>query len=163
MILCRSRPAWVKDQVHLAVPHIVDEEALALTGKSKGKAKKNKKGGKKNLDMPKVKCFIFHKQGHFASQCPDKKKKSNTQMVGSAKVDEFSRNFDEEFCFIACMESTTGSSIWYIDSGASSHMTGQKRFFRDLQEGGTRIHVELGDDAWYQAQGVGTVSFERES
>ena len=36
-------------------------------------------------------------------------------------------------------------------------MTGQKRFFRDLKEGGTRIHVELGDDARYQAQRVGTV------
>ena len=42
-------------------------------------------------------------------------------------------------------------------------MTGQKRFFRDLQEGGTAIHIELGDDARYQAQGVGIVSFERES
>ena len=42
-------------------------------------------------------------------------------------------------------------------------MTGQKRFFKDLQEGGTGIHVELGDDARYQAQGVGTVSFQRES
>ena len=84
-------------------------------------------------------------------------------MAGSTEVDEFSRNFDEEFCLIACMESTTRSSIWYIDSGASSHMTGQKRFFRDLHEGGTGIHVELGDDARYQAQGVGTVSFERES
>ena len=47
-------------------PQIVDEEALALTGKSKGKAKK-KKGGKKNLGVSKVKCFIYHKQGHFAS------------------------------------------------------------------------------------------------
>ena len=47
-------------------PHIVDEEALALPGKSKGKAKR-KKGGKKNLDMSKVKCFISHKQRHFAS------------------------------------------------------------------------------------------------
>ena len=28
---------------------------------------------------------------------------------------------------------------------------------------GTRIHVELGDDARYQVQGVVTVSFERES
>ena len=84
-------------------------------------------------------------------------------MVGSAEVDEFSRNFNEEFCLIACMASTTGSSIWYIDSGASSHMTGQKKFFRDLQEGGTGIHVELGDDAQYSAQGVGTVSFQRES
>ena len=91
------------------------------------------------------------------------KKKSNTQMAGSAEVEDFSKNFDEEFCLIACMASTTGSSIWYIDSGASSHMTRHKRFFRDLQESGTRIHVELGDDARYQAQGVGTVSFKRES
>ena len=84
-------------------------------------------------------------------------------MAGCAEVDEFSRNFDEEFCLIACMASTTGSNIWYIDSEASSHKTGHKRFFRDWKEGGTWIHVELGDDAWYQAQEVGTVSFERES
>ena len=44
-----------------SAPQIVDEEALALTGKSKGKAKR-KKDGKKNLDVSKVKCFIYHKQ-----------------------------------------------------------------------------------------------------
>ena len=88
---------------------MVDEEALALTGKRKGKVERKKDG--KNLDVSKVKCFICHKQGHFASQCPDRKKKSNTMMVGSAKVEDFSRNFDEEFCLIACMASTTGSSI----------------------------------------------------
>ena len=89
----------------------MDEEALVVTGKSKGKGKK-KKGVKTNLDISKVKCFICHKQGHFASQCPDRKKKSNTQMVGSAKMDEFSKNFDQEFCLIACMASTIGSSLW---------------------------------------------------
>ena len=71
-------------------------------------------------------------------------------MAGSAKVDEFGRNFNEEFCLIACMESTTSSRIWYIDSEASSHMTGQKRFFKNLQEGGINIHVELGDNTRYQ-------------
>ena len=84
-------------------------------------------------------------------------------MARSAEVEEFSKNFDEDFCLIACMESTTGSSIWYINNGASSHITGHKRFFRDLQEGGRGIHVELGDDARYQEKGVGTVSFQRES
>ena len=99
----------------------MDEEALALTGKSKGKAKKNK-GGKKNLDMSKVKCFICHNQGHFASQCPDKNK-NNTQMAGSAKVEEYSKNFEEDFCLIACMASTTSNNVQYVDNGASCPMT----------------------------------------
>ena len=60
-----------------SAPQIVDEEALALARKRKGKEKK-KKGGKKNLDMSKVKCFICHKQGHFFSQFLNMKKKSNT-------------------------------------------------------------------------------------
>ena len=132
MILCKRRPAWVKDQAHPVVPHkIMDEEVISLTGKSKGKEKR-KKDGKKNLDVSKVKCFICHKQGHFSSQCPDRKKKSNTQMVGSTEVDEFNKNFDEELCLIVCMASTTGRSIWYIYSGASSHMTGHNIFFKYL-------------------------------
>ena len=43
-----------------SAPQIVDEEALALIGKSKGKAKR-KKDGKKNLDVSTVNCFICHK------------------------------------------------------------------------------------------------------
>ena len=43
-----------------SAPQIVDEEALALTWKSKGKEKR-KKDGKKNLDVSKINCFICHK------------------------------------------------------------------------------------------------------
>ena len=76
---------WDEEETHMgqgsgsssSAPQIVDEEALALTERSKGKAKR-KKDGKKNLDVSKVKRFICHKQGHFASQCLDRKKKSNT-------------------------------------------------------------------------------------
>ena len=53
----------------------MDEEGLALVSKGKGKQKK-KKGGKKNTDFSKVKCFQCCKMGHFASQCPEKKKKN---------------------------------------------------------------------------------------
>ena len=60
-----------------SAPQIVDEKALALIGKSKGKAKR-KKDGKKKLDVSKVKFFICHKQGNVSSQFPERKKKSNT-------------------------------------------------------------------------------------
>jgi hypothetical protein len=54
-------------------------ENLALVSKTKkGKGKVSKKGNKqgegqqfgKKRDMSKIKCYIFHKNGHFASQCP---------------------------------------------------------------------------------------------
>ena len=78
-------------------------------------------------------------------------------MVGSTKMEEFNRKFDEEFCLIACMEITTGRSISYIDGGGSSHLNRKKRFFQDLQEGETCICVELGDDERYQVQVVSIV------
>jgi hypothetical protein len=78
-------------------------------------------------------------------------------------VDEFAKSFEEDFCFIACMSSATVSDMWFVDSGASCHMTGRKEFFTRLQEGGVNLVIELGDDRRYKAQGVGTVSFQRES
>ena len=44
----------------------MDEEALALIGKSRGKENR-KKDGKNNLDVSNIKCFIYHKKGHFSS------------------------------------------------------------------------------------------------
>ena len=72
-------------------------------------------------------------------------------MAGSVEVEVFNKNFNEDFCLVVCMASTTGNNVWYVDSGASCHMTGQKTFFKSLQEGGLNLHVELGDDAQYEA------------
>jgi hypothetical protein len=42
-------------------------------------------------------------------------------------------------------------------------MTGRKEFFTRLQEGGVNLVTEIRDDRRYKAQGIGTVSFQRES
>ena len=140
----------------------MDEEGLYLARKGKGKEKK-KKGGKKNIEFSKVKCFQCHRMGHFTSQCPEKNKKNQSHMVASATVDEFSKSFEEDFCFIACMSSATVSNMWFVDNEASCHMIGCKEFFTRLQEGGVNLVIELRDDRCYKAQGVGTVSFQRMS
>ena len=62
-----------------------DEDTVALAAKGK-KKKVNRKGPKEGemkkqgveqqqRDMSKVKCFACHKFGHYAGQCPNRKKK----------------------------------------------------------------------------------------
>jgi hypothetical protein len=49
---------------------------------------------------------------------------------------------------------------WYVDSGASIHMTHEKSLFSrfQMQEGG--MSVEMGDDATYPMRGVGSIFFK---
>jgi hypothetical protein len=142
-----------------------EEENVALAAKGKNKSKKGSKGGNKQKgegkkDMSKVKCFACHKFGHYVGQCPNKKKK---QVAASADVEEFSHRFEKEYSLLVCLSSRVSStSIWYIDSGASRHMTGVREYFTDLTEIGD-LEVVLGDDSVVKVVGSGTISFQRES
>jgi hypothetical protein len=110
--------------------------------------------------MSKVKCFACHKFGHYAGQCPNKKKK---QRSSSTKMEEFSAKFDKEFSLVVCLSTrATHSSVWYIDSGASHHMTGVREHLIDLTQIGD-LEVVFGDDRVVKAVGSGTISFQRES
>ena len=54
-------------------------------------------------------------------------------------------------------------SVWFLDSGASFHLTRDKYLFSDLGEKDLGVHIEMGDDGRYSATGIETISFERES
>ena len=54
-------------------------------------------------------------------------------------------------------------SVWFLDSGASFHMTGDKDLLSDLDEKDLGVHIEMGDDGRYSETGIETISFERES
>ena len=52
--------------------------------------------------------------------------------------------------------------VWYLDSGASFHMTSDKNLFSALEEKDLKMRIEMGDDGRYSVSGVGTVAFQRE-
>ena len=119
---------------------------------------------------------------HYAVVCPEKKKGKNESMAASVEIEDFTDSFDREFGFIACESTSVGSpatevereyafpstsrassGIWYVDSGASCHMTGVCEYFSELSESGTDIEVVLGDDRVVRAVSVGKLTFQRES
>ena len=113
-----------------------DEENCALAAKArKGKGKKHPSKSEakgKKQDLSKVKCFHCHEHGHFATNCPQKKK--NKQAAGSIAGEALASKFEMDFSFIACLVSRYMGLVWYLDSGASFHMTGDKELFSDLEE-----------------------------
>eukprot|EP00253_Pinus_taeda_P006996 PITA_06996 len=140
-----------------------DEENCALAAKAKkGKSKKASQSGAKGKkqDMSKVKCFHCHQHGHYATNCPQKKK--NKQAVGSVGGEALASQFELDFSLIACLVSSVMGSVWFLDSGASFHMTGDRDLFSDLEDNDLGVHIEMGDDGRYSVTGIITISFERE-
>eukprot|EP00253_Pinus_taeda_P028092 PITA_28092 len=128
--------------------------------------KKSKKGSEegsegKKQDMSKVKCFHCHQHGHYATNCLQKKK--NKQAAGSAVGEDLALQFELDFSLIACLVSIVMGSVWFLDSGAPFHMTGDRDLFSDLDKKDLGVHIEMGDGDRYSATSIGTISFERES
>ena len=49
-------------------------------------------------------------------------------------------------------------SVWYLDSGASFHMTGDKELFSDLEEKDLHMHIEMGDNGKYSVTRLGMIT-----
>jgi hypothetical protein len=56
----------------------------------------------------------------------------------------------------------TPSSVWYIDSGASSHMYSVREYFNDLTDYGIKLEIVVGNNTIVREAGRGTISFHRE-
>eukprot|EP00253_Pinus_taeda_P024794 PITA_24794 len=139
-----------------------DEENLALASKArkrKGKAshfKSNSSHGGKKGDMSKVRFFNCHKMGHYATNFPSKKSKGSSEgLEGEALASQF----EMDFTFIAFMVSSMMGCVWYLDSGASFHMTGDKKLFSALEEKDLKMRIEMGDVGRYSVSGVGMIYF----
>jgi len=64
-----------------------------------------------------------------------------------------------DFTLIACMVSSMMGCVWYLDNGASFHVTIDKSLFSALEEKDLKMRIKMGDDGRYSVSGVGMVAF----
>lgn len=135
------------------------KETKGKENKSQSKVESSQGGNKKDLSI--IKCFHYHEFGHYATKFPHKK--ARNMNVGGATGEALASQFELDFTLIACMTNTVMGSVWYLNNGASFHMTRNKYFFSDLEEKDLHMHINMGDDGRYNVTTIDTFTFQRES
>ena len=70
--------------------------------------------------------------------------------------------FKLDFTLISCMANTVMGRVWYLDSSASFHMTGNRYIFSDCEDKDLKQNIEFGDDGRYSAIENDTITFQWE-
>lgn len=122
----------------------------------RGRGRDDKHGGdqeSKPVDKSKVKCFRCNRFGHYRSECRTKMHKGKGAKSNFAEEDEIS-------LLMACnVAEETRQSMWYLDTGSSNHMCGNKSIFSELDES-YRSSVKFGDGSTISVMGKGSVQIQ---
>ncbi|RVX17651.1 Retrovirus-related Pol polyprotein from transposon TNT 1-94 [Vitis vinifera] len=141
--------------------HGRDEQALKVTyndqvvgrgGRGRGAFRGRGRGrGRQAFNKAIVECYKCHQLGHFQYECPKWEKGAHY-----AELDE-----KEEMLLMSYVELNQSSKedVWFLDSGCSNHMCGNKLWFSDLDEE-FRQSVKLGNNSKMTVLGKGNIRMQ---
>ncbi|XP_022041412.1 uncharacterized protein LOC110943991 [Helianthus annuus] len=134
------------------------EHAFQMQNLNTDRSGQNVKGRGKNKSRSwgSIRCFNCQKLGHTAKFCPKKDVNERSDNALIHKEDELDEQQDDTMFMIFNMEEAIKEDCWYLDSGCSNHMTGNKGLFVKLDES-LQKEVRTGDDKRLEVQGIGEV------
>ncbi|CAD6256119.1 unnamed protein product [Miscanthus lutarioriparius] len=145
------------------------------------------KYGSGKKDKSHIKCFKCHLYGHYANKCPGENKKEEeahhvkaveyepavlfTESVTSEQADYQLSETDQaqeslllnevkvfpELYFTG--DDDSGRDVWYLDNGASNHMTGEHHKFRSI-DNSVSGKVRFGDGSAVEIHCRGSILFQ---
>lgn len=105
--------------------------------------------GKPNKKKKSIVCYDCKTPGHKRPDCPLRKKKNKSNLVDKSSVDTL----------FTALNTGAGSSkdVWYVDSGATKHMTFRKDWYSDINPiDGGKVTVANGEQI--KCCGIGNIS-----
>ncbi|KAH0748175.1 hypothetical protein KY290_027407 [Solanum tuberosum] len=142
-----------------------DQVKAKCKGKNSHHKKKKSSSGdslekEKREDKSQVECYRCHRFGHYRSECRTNLNRNRGSISNFAETKEDGETKEEEEEVSLLMAYTANKKffthLWYLDSGCSNHMCGQKEAFSELDES-FQDTVRFGDNSMVSAMGKGKV------
>ncbi|XP_013633028.1 PREDICTED: uncharacterized protein LOC106338643 [Brassica oleracea var. oleracea] len=118
-------------------------------------------------DASKVTCFRCDKVGHYVMQCPDRLLKlQEVQEAETTETQEADELMMHEVVYLNEGKivpnnyevNNSEDNVWYLDNGASNHMSGDRRYFSSIDDSITG-KIRFGDDSRIDIKGKGIIEF----
>nr|GEV77255.1 zinc finger, CCHC-type [Tanacetum cinerariifolium] len=121
---------------------------------------------KPKYDTSKLQCYKCKKIGHIAPKCPQKTKPNENLVEEDLEPTLLMAILEDgEEQNVSLHEEDVGykvinkGSLWYLDNGASNHMTGIREHFKELDEKvGGKVRFE--DGSYIKIKGKGSILIE---
>ena len=101
-------------------------------------------------DKSHIKCYNCNKYGHYASECRSRRVEERANFVED-------KGGEEGTLLLACKDKDEcQENKWYLDTGASNHMCGERRMFVELNQM-VKGNVSFGDESKIPVEGKGKI------
>nr|GEU43594.1 hypothetical protein [Tanacetum cinerariifolium] len=144
-----------------------EEQALKVDAgdssntRGRGRGRYNYRGrgrghGRQSFNKETIECYNCHKLGHYSYECPNAKEANYAGFDENEEVMLMADGGVEENGFMAQIKSENKGLLWFLDSGCSNHMCGNKERFVDLDQSFSNT-VKLGNNTRMTVEGKGNI------
>ena len=124
------------------------------------------RGGRKS-DKSHIQCYNCNKYGHFADECYSNTNNNDVKLAQEEDENEetllmvVEEKISEETLNMATVTNEGNhDDEWFLDTGCSTHMSGRKDWFIDMDHS-IKSRVRFVDDRTMKVEGVGKVKIKR--
>ncbi|GKV28920.1 hypothetical protein SLEP1_g37906 [Rubroshorea leprosula] len=131
-----------------------NQQTQFFEGRGRGRGRFHISYKPKSTDKSKVECFQCHKYGHYQSECRANLPNNEGEKSNFAQIEE------EISLLMVCHDGErSNKNLWYLDTGCSNHMCGDKAAFSTLDES-FKDNVKFGDNSKVSVRGKGQVTIQ---